>query len=110
MPPLNAATWPGLAAMIPSITGSSSEASLTVSSARYGVGSEPVVPGLGDRLVERGPGDPLARLDELRELRRIDRVHVDSGADEVVGDHVRRRQAVGACRDRRLVERDRARR
>ena len=50
--------------------------------ARYGSAEKPGVAELRDRLVERGARDPVARLDELRQLRGVDRVGVDAGGDD----------------------------
>ena len=60
---------------------------------------------LAERLVERGARDPVARLDELRQLRGIDRVAVDAGEpvrDQVRGgEPARRRPPPSPARGRR---------
>ena len=66
-------TWPGLAARIASITGSSSEASLTYLLGEERIGREPGITRPADRRVERRTGNPISRRDELRKLNRVRR-------------------------------------
>ena len=74
----------------------------TASCARYGAGGETGLRDLPERFVQRGPRDPVAGLDELRELHRVDGLRVDAG--EPVRDHICRRHGLGACDDCCLPE------
>ena len=87
------------------MTGSSSEMSVTASSARYGSAEKPGSPSSRERLVEHAARDAVSRgFDELRELGRVDR----AGSTPVPASWfmmtfaAARRSAPG--RDRRLVE------
>ena len=103
-PPRYASTWPGLASRMRATTGSSSAVSETASCARYGSAEKPGVAEARDRLVERGARDAVARLHELRELRRSDGSGIDPGPDERVRDDVRRADTVCAGGDRLAPE------
>ena len=105
MPPRYCSTWAGFAARIASTIGSSGCRVRDRLLREVGRGREAGVADHRDRLVERLPGDPVAGGDELRELGGVDGGRIDTGADELVRDHVARRDGLGALRDGRLPER-----
>src|SRR5437764_7611688 len=69
------------------------------------VGAEPLVSRVRDRVVEGLAWDLLACSDELCELTRIHGSGIDARADELVRDHVRRRDRLGTGGARRSPER-----
>ena len=69
------------------------------------VGRESALAQLRDCLVERRPREPFAPLHEAGELAGRHRAGLDSRADDVVRDHVRRRDSLGARSNRLLPQR-----